>query len=48
VPATATRGGYEPEPEIVEQVMDDDSFRRWMTEMVFGLTHEGAGGRAVV
>ena len=29
--------------ELFKQFMDNDSFRRWLTDTVFGLTYEGAG-----
>jgi len=33
--------------ELFKQFMDNEAFRRWMTETVFGLTYEppAAGGR---
>ena len=30
--------------ELFKQFMDNESFKRWMTDTVFGLTY-GAGGR---
>jgi type I restriction enzyme R subunit len=30
--------------ELFKQFMDNESFRRWLTDMVFGLTYETAGG----
>ncbi len=32
--------------QLFKQFMDNESFRRWMTDTVFGLTYEpsGAGG----
>jgi type I restriction enzyme, R subunit len=32
--------------ELFKQFMDNESFRRWLTDMVFGLTYESAGGAA--
>ena len=31
--------------ELFKQFMDNESFRRWMTDMVFGLTYEAAGAQ---
>jgi type I restriction enzyme R subunit len=28
--------------ELFKQFMDNESFRRWMTDTVFGLTYDGA------
>jgi type I restriction enzyme R subunit len=32
--------------ELFKQFMDNESFRRWLTDTVFGLTYESAGGTA--
>jgi type I restriction enzyme, R subunit len=29
--------------ELFKQFMDNESFRRWMTDTVFGLTYEPSG-----
>jgi type I restriction enzyme R subunit len=29
--------------ELFKQFMDNESFRRWMTDTVFGLTYQPAG-----
>ena len=29
--------------ELFKQFMDNESFKRWMTDTVFGLTYEGQG-----
>ena len=29
--------------ELFKQFMDNESFRRWMTDTVFGLTYESSG-----
>lgn len=31
--------------ELFKQFMDDESFRRWLTDTVFGLTYEGSEPR---
>lgn len=32
--------------ELFKQFMDNESFRRWMADTVFGLTYESSGGAA--
>ena len=30
-----------PEPAVIKQFMDNEGFKRWMTDTIFGLTYEG-------
>jgi type I restriction enzyme, R subunit len=37
-------GMMRDDTELFKQFMDNESFRRWMTDTVFGLTYEPAAG----